>query len=127
MKLTLFFKNIKHTPSIDHRIEQKSEHLSKYFNGGFEVQWFCYTKLGVHSADVCVIGPKYRYRASAASENLYKCFDLVMDKLEKQLYRKKEKVRDRIHRGKNSSKQQQIIQLFKEENRVREIIDDEAS
>jgi putative sigma-54 modulation protein len=118
MKMTLFFKNIKHTPALDYRIEQKSELLSKYFEGNFEVQWYCYTKTKEHSADVCIIAPRFRYRASASSENLYKCLDEVIQKLERQLVKKKEILRDKIHRGKkNTLKQNRIIELFNEEEK----------
>ncbi len=117
MKLTLFFKNIKHTPALDSRIEEKSQHFSKYFDGMFEVQWYCYAKTGTHVTNVCLIGAGYRYRASATSENLYKSFDLVLEKMMRQLQKRKEKVRDRIH--KSAEKKSQLLYLFKEEGSIR--------
>ena len=99
MKLTLCFKNISHTPALDFRIEQKSQHLSKYFEGNFEVQWYCYAKGVNHTADVCVIGPHYRLRASAKEDSLYKCLDEVVEKLERQLDKRKDQLRNKLHRG----------------------------
>jgi len=125
MKLTLFFKNIKHTPALDSRIEQKSGYLSKYFEGGFEVQWYCYAKTGVHIADVCVIASKHRYRASAKADNLYKCLDMVMDKVEKQLYRDKDKRSERTHR--KGTDKNKVVYLFKEEGKIRKTREEEAS
>lgn len=125
MKVTVFFKNIKHTPALDSRIEEKSLHFSKYFDGGFEVQWYCYAKLGVHITNLCVIGAGYRFRASAESDNLYKTFDLVLDKMEKQLLKRKEKTRDRIH--KNANKKSQLLYLFTEEKNIRKNKEDKAS
>lgn len=125
MKLTLFFKNIKHTAAIDSRIEEKSQHFSKYFEGMFEVQWYCYAKAGTHITNVCLIGSGYRCRASAASDNLYKSFDLVLDKMLKQLQKRKEKVRDRTHKG--TTRKSQLLYLFKDEGSIRRIKDDKAS
>ena len=125
MKLTLFFKNMKQTPALDSRIVEKSEYLSRFFDGSFEVQWYCYAKPGLHKADVCVIGPQYRYRASASSENLYKCLDLVLMKMTKQLHKSKEKKRDKIH--KSAVKKNQLIYLFKDEKSIRKNKEDKAS
>lgn len=125
MKLTLFFKNIKHTPALDSRIEEKSQHFSKYFEGSFEVQWYCYAKTGTHVTNVCLIGSGYRCRASASADNLYKSFDLVLDKMMKQLQKRKEKVRDRIHKG--AARKTQLLYLFKEEETIRKRKEDKAS
>jgi len=130
MKLTLFFKNIDHTPALDYRIEQKSEHLSKFFDGGFEVQWYCYAKTGFHSADICVIGPRYRLRATASDDNLYKCLDQVVDKMEKQLHKRKDKIREKIHRQKLTGpnfKDKQIKKSIGQEIRAIALSEDDAS
>ncbi len=125
MKLTLFFKNIKHTPAIDSRIEEKSQSFAKYFEGNFEVQWYCYAKTGTHVTNVCLIGAGFRCSASATSDNLYKSFDLVLEKMVRQLQKRKEKVRDRIHKG--ATRKGQLIYLFTEEENIRKTKDDKAS
>lgn len=125
MKLTLFFKNIKHTPAIDSRIEEKSQHFSKYFKGSFEVQWYCYAKTGTHVTNICLIGEGYRCRATASSENLYKSFDIVLEKMMRQLQKRKEKSRDKIHKG--SSRKNQVIYLFEDKHNLRKIKEDKAS
>jgi len=131
MKLTLFFKNIDHTPALDYRIEQKSEHLAKFFEGGFEVQWYCYAKAkSGHSADICVIGPKYRLRATASDDNLYKCLDQVVDKMEKQLHKKKDIIREKIHRQKLTGpniKDKEIKKNILRESRVIQAREDDVS
>ena len=125
MKLTLFFKNIKHTPALDSRIEEKSQHFSKYFDGMFEVQWYCYAKTGTHITNVCLIGAGYRCRASASSDNLYKSFDLVLEKMLRQLQKRKEKVRDRIYKG--ADRKNHLLYLFKDEGNIRRIKDEKVS
>lgn len=125
MKLTLFFKNIKHTPALDSRIEEKSQHFSKYVDGVFEVQWYCYAKTGTHVTNVCLIGSGYRCRASASSDNLYKSFDLVLDKMLRQLQKRKEKFKNKIHRG--ATRKSHLLYLFKEEGNIRRNREDKAS
>ena len=53
-------------------------------------------KEGQHLAEVTLIGPQFEYRASAGSDSLYKTIDLVMEKIEKQLSKRKDKIRNRI-------------------------------
>ena len=91
MKITISFRNLEHTKALDEKIRQKSERLKKYFEGHVDIQWFCYVKDNEHHADIKLMGPTIHANASAKSDNLYKTFDLVVTKIEKQLQKKKEK------------------------------------
>jgi putative sigma-54 modulation protein len=97
MKLTISFKNIEHTPALDAQIKSKSEHFWKYFEGAVEVQWVCWINNGQHYSEIKFWGPNCHYFATAHSPNLYKSFDLVVEKLEKQIIKKKEKYKDKLH------------------------------
>jgi putative sigma-54 modulation protein len=97
MKIKVSFKHIEHTPALDEQIYSKSEKLEKYFDGNFEIHWICYAKDDVHVADIKLLGPSFNYHASAKSESLYKCFDLVIAKLEKQVVKKKSKWKNNLH------------------------------
>lgn len=47
MKIVSSFKHLEHTPSLDEKIERKSQKLKKYFEGNFEVFWtFRLKKMG---------------------------------------------------------------------------------
>lgn len=93
MKVTISFKHLEHTPSLDERIHEKSEKLSKYFEGKSHIKWNCSVKEGSHYAEIDLSGPNFNYHATASSDNLYKSFDLVVAKIEKQLQKKKDKVK----------------------------------
>lgn len=95
MKITVSFKHLEHTESLDSRIQEKSEKLNKFFDGKVHLKWTCWAQGMVHTAEAVVTGPNFEYRASAEADSLYKCLDMVTDKLEKQLSKKKEKVRSR--------------------------------
>ncbi|MBP9673545.1 MAG: ribosome-associated translation inhibitor RaiA [Bacteriovoracaceae bacterium] len=97
MKVTITFKHLKHTPALDARIQEKSAKLKKYFEGSIQIKWICYVKEGAHYADINVSGIHARYHASAYSDNLYKALDLALDKIEKQIGKKKSKQKEHIH------------------------------
>jgi len=115
MKIKISFKHLEHTPSLDQKIYEKSEKLNKYFEGKVDMHWVCWTDdKGKHFAEIKLHGPHFDYFASASSDNLYKCFDLVVDKIEKQVEKKKDKMRNRVHTNHddNPKYQQMIDQEF---------------
>jgi putative sigma-54 modulation protein len=97
MKISISFMHMEHTPALDLKIREKSEKLGKYFNKDFSVDWVC----GVHGneqwAELKVHGRRSDFFAKANSETLYKAIDVVLDKMERQLEKKKQKVTDKIH------------------------------
>ena len=98
MKITITFKHLEHTPALDQRIHEKSEKLAKFFDGNFKVHWTCWCdEKGEHWAEVRILGQPQECFAKASSENLYKAFDLVTDRIERQLERHKSKLRNRLH------------------------------
>ncbi len=98
MNLTISFKHLEHTPSLDQKIRSKSEKLEKYFDGKFSVKWTCYVKEKKHYAEIDVSGPRVAYHATADSDNLYKSLDKVIHKIERQLSKKKQIGKNHIHR-----------------------------
>lgn len=97
MKVTISFLHLEHTEALDQRIKEKSAKLKKYFQDKGTMKWSCYVKNGEHYAEVNYHAPQCEYHAKAWSDNMYHTIDLVMDKLEKQVYKKKEKF-SKIHR-----------------------------
>jgi len=97
MKITVSFLHLEHTPALDEKIKEKSEKLRKYFHDQGQMKWSCYVKNGEHCAEVFYHAPTCEYHAKASSDNLYHSIDMVIDKVEKQIYKKKEKY-NKIHR-----------------------------
>lgn len=112
MKIVSSFKHLDHTPALDEKIESKSQKLKKYFEGNFEVHWTCYVRDdGAHCAEIKLLGPSFEYHATAHSETLYKSLDLAVNKIEKQVSKKKDKWKSKIsHKHQPSVKDQQIAQ-----------------
>ena len=99
MKLKISFKNIEHTPSLDTKIEQKTQKLTKYFNGHTEVQWTCSTSKHGHKAEVKIIGPAFVFHATGKAGSLYQCLDIAVAKIDSQIKKRKEKLRNRLHQN----------------------------
>jgi len=99
MKITISFKHLEHTPALDDRIKEKSERFRKYMNGKTELKWTCYVKSNVHYAECSMIGPHFEYFSCGSSDTLYKSLDLAIEKLEKQILKKKDKLKNKIHRN----------------------------
>ncbi len=119
MELKISLKHLEHTPAIDEKIYAKSEKLKKFFNGNFEVHWFCYAKNKEHCADIKVLGPQFEYHATSKSDDLYKCMDLAVNKIEAQLKKKKSKWKQNInHKHRIIVKNEPINEMIKDENKA---------
>jgi putative sigma-54 modulation protein len=110
MKLTISFKHLKHTPALDERIQQKSEHFEKFFQGNIHVQWFCWVQDNHHWAEVKIHGPKFDFFAKASADNMYKSLDLVVEKIERQFEKQKSLRRNKIHNDAHLSRKHLEIQ-----------------
>ncbi|MBT3982955.1 MAG: ribosome-associated translation inhibitor RaiA [Bacteriovoracaceae bacterium] len=97
MEIKISFKHLEHTEALDERIKEKTQKLEKWFEGMTSSHWTCSVEKGDHIAEVKIVGPHFDYHASAKSDSLYKCLDLAVAKLEKQLGKKKDKWKNHIH------------------------------
>lgn len=112
MKLKISFKHLDHTPALDQRIKEKSEKFEKYFQGNTSIQWFCWVEDNKHWAEIKVHGPKFDFFAKACADNLYKSLDLVVDKMERQIEKQKEKMNAHSH---DTPKQREIDKCMRDE------------
>jgi len=112
MKIISTFKHLEHTEALDKKIESKSQKLKKFFDGNFDVHWTCYVRDdGAHCAEIKLLGPSFEYHASANSDQLYKSLDLAVNKIEKQVSKKKDKWKQNIsHKHAPTVKDQLIAQ-----------------
>ena len=98
MNIKISFKHLDHTPALDERIREKSEKLEKFFGGNFDVHWTCWVdEKQVQWAEMKIVGQPHECFAKASSDNMYKAFDLVTEKIERQLEKQKSKMRNRVH------------------------------
>ena len=101
MKLTISFQNMEHTEALDERIKEKTSKLDRFCEGSWHAKWTCHVKDSHHYAEVELVGPRENYHASGKADNMYKTFDLVINKLEKQINKKKDRFKNKLHRKKD--------------------------
>lgn len=97
MKITTSFLHLEHTPALDEKIKEASAKLEKFFNAKGSLKWSCYVKNGQHFAEIYFHAPSCEYHAKASSENMYFSIDMAIEKIEKQMFKKKEKF-NKLHR-----------------------------
>jgi putative sigma-54 modulation protein len=91
------FKQMRSSDSIRAYAEEKSEKLKKYFNGKITVTWNFRMERELRLAHCHLTGNSMDYFGEAETEELRASIDLVVDKIEKQLRKHKEIVKDHLH------------------------------
>lgn len=97
MKLQIFFTNLESTDAIKEKIEKKAHKLKKYFQGPVEIKWTCSIDKGLQTSNVIVSGDGKQYNASSSEDHLYKTFDEIIAKIEKQHAKTKSQRLDHSH------------------------------
>ena len=97
MKVTISFRNIKSSEAVEQKIRDKCEKIGKFFNDQISIKWTSHFNEGRYHSEAKVFGPKFQYHAHSHSDNMYKAFDLLAEKLSKQIQNKKEMWKNKIH------------------------------
>ena len=101
MVLNLSFKNIDSSPALKTYTTEKSEKLKKYFHGQIHVTWTFSIESQDRIAHCHLVGNHMDYFGEAAAQDLYASVDLAIDKIERQLRKHKEIVKDHLHKNGN--------------------------
>lgn len=104
MNITMNFHQMEPTPAIKEVVTKKSEKLKKFFDGAFDLKWTMSAGKKGHHSHALLAGDGITLNADSVEDDLYKTFDEVVSKLEKQLAKKKSISSNHIHH-KNSIKE----------------------
>ncbi len=102
MKMKISFRHMEHTPSLDDKIKEKCEKLSRFLGNDATVSWTCIAEKHDQVSEVHIHHKGIDIHATAHADDLYKTFDMCIAKLEHQLEKtaqtnyNKEKGRDSI-------------------------------
>lgn len=98
MQLNIAFKQMGSSDAIKFYTREKCERLAKYFKGAMNVSWnFSVTKEG-HHAHCHLVGDHMDYFGEDTTEDMHNSVDRVVEKIERQLRKHKEIVRDHLHK-----------------------------
>ena len=95
-------KHLQLTEPIRNYVQEKVRKVQKYCNQITPVQVVLSVEKRVHRAEIIVHAPKQTFRALAQSSDLYAAIDLASDKIDAQLKKHKERLRDHHARGADS-------------------------
>jgi len=96
MKINIFAKNIPLTDAIRSYSEKKVSKLNKYFEDmDMDIQINLEIQKNIHIAEVFIDAKGMFFKGLERSEDLYASIDLAVDKIEKQIIKYKDKLRNR--------------------------------
>jgi putative sigma-54 modulation protein len=98
MRINIVMKNLKNSEALEEKINEKCQKIERLFKKGISVNWTSYLQEGIHYTQVDVNGPGLNLHASAKADNLYKTFDMALDKLERQVEKKRKKIKEKLHK-----------------------------
>jgi putative sigma-54 modulation protein len=98
MNLNMSFKHMGSSEAIKTYTTEKSEKLAKYFNGKISVTWNFSAEKQLRSAHCHLVGNNMDYFGEAETEDLHASIDLALEKIEKQVRKHKEIVKDHLHK-----------------------------
>jgi putative sigma-54 modulation protein len=97
MNLNMTFRQMTASDAIKFYTREKSERLKKYFRGKITVTWNFSVVKKDHIAHCHLVGNNMDYFGEATTEDLHGSIDQAVEKIEKQLRKHKEIVKDHLH------------------------------
>jgi len=98
MNIELSFKNLEATPSAKNYVMEKTEKLKKYFQGKVHVTWNFSVERQNLIAHCHLTGNHMDYFGEAETNDIYASVDLALDRIERQLKKRKEIIKNKLHR-----------------------------
>jgi putative sigma-54 modulation protein len=94
MNVTVTFRHMDSSDALRAYAEEKSERLAKYLVEPIEFHWVLSVEKIRHIADVTVVAGGVSIKAKEDTADMYSAIDLGLDKIEKQVKKHKERVKD---------------------------------
>lgn len=98
MNTSVRFKKLESSDALRSYVSEKLNRLDKYFNGPTEANVVLSIEKFRHSAEINITGDRLAINGKEETEEMYAAIDMVLDKIEVQIKKNKQKSRD--HRAK---------------------------
>ncbi len=99
MHVNVTFRHMESTDALKKYAEEKSLRLEKYLVEPIEIHWVLSVERIRHIADATISANGVTIKAHEATPDMYSAIDMVLDKLNIQVKKHKEKVKDRKGHG----------------------------
>lgn len=103
MNTSVRFKNLESSDALRSYVSDKLNRLDKYFQGAVEASVVLSIEKFRHSAEINIVGDRLAINGKEETEEMYSAIDMVLDKLEVQIKKNKQKSRAFRSKGKNGS------------------------
>ena len=102
MNTSVRFKNLESSDALKSYVSEKLDRMDKYFSGPSEANVVLSIEKFRHSAEINIIGDRLAINGKEETEEMYSAIDMVLDKLEVQIKKNKQKSRAHRQKGKGS-------------------------
>ena len=101
MQLTVTFRHMEPSEKLKEYSHDKLARLEKYLDAVIDAEVVLTVEKFRHRAEVLIVSDGLKVKAEEETEDMYAALDMVVDKLEKQIKRHREKLK--THKGSNSA------------------------
>lgn len=98
MNISISFKHMDTSDALKAYIEEKTEVLKKYFNGKIHVTWNFSIEHLDRVAHCHLVGNHMDFFGEARTGDFHSSVDEAIDRIERQIRKKKEIVKDHLHK-----------------------------
>ncbi len=104
MQTSVTFKKIDSSEHLRSYISDKLDRFDRYLDNPAEASVVLSVEKFRHIAEVNITGDRLKINGKEETNDMYSAIDMVLDKLEKQIKKNKEKIRERRSSGKARAK-----------------------
>ncbi|MFP4040663.1 MAG: ribosome hibernation-promoting factor, HPF/YfiA family [Desulfosudaceae bacterium] len=109
MQVSVTFKNLDSSDSLKNFVEEKLSKFDKLFDGHVEAAVILSVEKFRNTAEITLTGDKLKINGKEETEDMYSAIDLVLDKIEKQIKKNKQKVKDHHRASSRRSKNTSVV------------------
>ena len=93
MNVSVRFKNLEPSDALKSYVKDKLDRMEKYFSGPAEANVVLSIEKFRHTAEIHIVGDRLMINGKEETEEMYSAIDIVLDKLEVQIKKSKQKSR----------------------------------
>lgn len=118
MQTSVTFKNLDPSEHLKAYVGEKLNRFDKYLHNPAEANVVLSVEKFRHMAEISIIGDRLNIKGKEETDDMYSAIDMVLDKLEKQIKKNKQKIRER--RGGSKARAIDFIDIDKDNKEIDE-------
>lgn len=116
MQTSVTFKNIDSSDHLKSYVTEKLDRFDRLMDNPAEANVVLKVEKFRHIAEISLSGDRMNINGKEETEDMYSAIDMVLDKLEKQIKKGKEKVRERRAKARSKIKMADLAPAFEDDN-----------